>query len=262
MSSAEWLGVTTLAVAGMAFLVASLALLNQLASLKRPLPSVDLFSVERIAEVPPVGGAVMQETLVAALIIRVTNRGHEPMINPRVYDYTPGFVVLDTSSVAYSMPYEMNRGQTVEMVTSYSLANDHDRVISVVWEEAALFRRTAKTMGVRFHESAQKDFAWDVTPSEQWKRIGPFGKKGWQCMGRPWSKWRPIWGTSTDPGDGNVWMNTHDYTDLGLFEEKRVLTQSFTFGEHIGQDAVIPDHVHRLRMRGEQLPKDRPQRNS
>ncbi len=261
MGPAEWLGAASLAVALLAFLVAGIAAANQLASHKRPLLSVDIFSLERVAEVAPSGEGIMLDTVVSALIITVTNRGHEPMLNPRVYDSTPGYLVFERSNHTYSMPYEMQRGESVEMVTSYSLANDYDRVISVVWEEPALFKRTSETIGVRFYESAQKDLAFDVTPTEYWKRVGPFGKKGWQRPGRPWSIWRPVWGTSPDPGHGHRWSNTYAYEDSDIFREERFLTKSLTGSDMVGGKVQRREAFAEMRTRGELLPKDTPQRS-
>lgn len=260
MGPAEWLGVLTLVVAAFAFGVASLTLINQMAALKRPLTSVDFHSLERVAKVPPPGGAIMIDTVVWGLLIKVTNRGHEPMLNPRVYDSTPGYVIFEESNRAYSMPYEMKRGETVEMVTSYSLANDYDRVISVVWEEPALFRRTAVTIGVRFEVSAKKDIAFDVEPTAYWERIGPFGKKGWKRPGGFWSNWRPVRGTSTDPGNGNIWSNTYEHPDADIFRTKRFLVSNFSGEDMVGDKVVSSETLAQLRQRGEQVPKENPQR--
>ncbi|MFF0904018.1 UNVERIFIED_CONTAM: hypothetical protein RF653_10120 [Kocuria sp. CPCC 205316] len=159
------------------------------------------------------------------------------------------------------MPYELNRGQSVEMVTSYSLANDYDRIIAVVWEEAALFRREPQTRGLRFHVAAARHFTWDVTPDARWTRIGPFGKKGWQRKGRSWDLWRLVTGTSTNPGEGSVWMNTHRHEDFGVYKQERILVKSMIGWEDvIGGSVVDPGALARLRSRGELLPKDKPER--
>lgn len=261
MGVPEWHDLAALVTSLAAFLVAWMALRNQLASLKRPLPSVDFSSQERIAKTPIPGEAVMEDTVVSTLIIRVTNRGHDPMLNPRVYDTTPGYFVYENPSVAYSMPYELHRGQSVEMVTSYSLANDYDRVIAVVWDEAALFRREPQTRGFRFYVDAARHFEWNVTPEERWTRVGPFGRKGWQRRGRHWSLWRPVTGTYTDPGEGRVWMNTHKHKDFGIYEQERILVKSLIgWDDVIGDQVVDSDVLASMRARGELLPKDKPER--
>lgn len=266
MNIPEWHDLTALAVSLVALIVAGIAATNQLASLKRPLPSVDFMYGERLTvNLGP--NFDKRETVVAAtVIVRITNRGHETMYHPTLYDWTPHSTHFEDPSLK-PLPSALGPSEIVARPINYTLANRHERIIGLVWEEASLFGRTPKTMGIRFRHGAKSMGNLMVTftgpPTEEWKRIGPFRKKGWQKRGHAWSWWRPdfsrsrgLWRLGPEWSSSSVSTFGHNYT-ASTAKDFELLATSRTGERHIvGRTDITPEQIAEYRAAGEAVPGD------
>lgn len=252
----EWSDLPALIVSFVALIVAGISAANQLASNKRPLPDVDLLTCEHLAYAALPGEDVSDEMVVAGLWVSITNRGHEPMLHPQVYDWTVGKRIVDFDSFEHFMPAALDSGESIDVVFSYSLANDNERVVGIAWEEASLFGREPSIMGVRYRISPRTRSELSATPRERWKRVGPFRKKGWQESGHAWSLWQPTFEGQKDPGDGSrqrIGRNTKLSDTVSNLE--MVLGTEFV-GEKVvqGREELTTEQIEQLREKGEELP--------
>lgn len=259
MGPAEWLGAASLAVALAALVVAGIAAANQLASLKRPLPTVDLMSIEHLDYGISKYAGSKEEMFVAGLMIRVTNRGHEPMLHPMVYDWTEGLVLTSLSKRKNAMPSVLGAGQNVQLVTNYSVANDNDRIIGVVWQEASLFRRKPITMGVRYRLSNALPGQWNAPPVERWTRTGPFKVKGWQktAFEGPWWKgWQLQFSKQKPMSHLASWGSIQDQAALDIYDKLNVVASGPGVFEQkiLGRPDLTPEEIERMHELGEDLP--------
>lgn len=255
MGPAEWLGAASLFVALVALIVAGIAAASQLASLKRPLPSVDLLAIQHIDDGIGAHAGTTEQMFVAGLVIRVTNRGHEPMLHPKIYDWTEGLVLTSVSRVQHLMPSVLGAGESVELVTNYSLANYNDRVIGIVWEEASLFRREPVTMGVRYRLPIAYPGWWGAKPTERWKRTGLGMVKGWknvESTGLLGKKQRP---TMAALSNGASWVSTQEQAGMDIYKRLSVVLGVVDGVEQIqGRPELSPAEIARMRKLGRSLP--------
>lgn len=253
MEPAEWLGAASLIVALVALVVAGVAAANQLASLKCPLPFIDLLSIQHVDDGIGTHAGSKEQMIVSGLVIRVINRGHGPMLHPKVYDWTEGLVLTSVSRVQYPMPSVLGAGESVEMVTNYSLANHNDRVIGIVWEEASLFHRKPVTRGVRHRLPIYLPGSYGAKPSERWKCIGP--GKGWkktEPTGLLGKKQRTMMAALSD---GASWISTQEQAGMEIYKRLHVVTGVIDGAEQIqGRPELSPAEIMKMRRLGNSLP--------
>lgn len=261
MGPAEWLGVSTLSVAALAFLVAALTLLNQMASFRRPLPAVDLLHGERLMDAIVPGQQNAEPLIGTTLVFRVANRGHETMFNPTVHDWTPNSALIESEQHLAKMPKSLSPGESCEVVIDYSLTNEHERLVGIVWEEASLFGRMPRTMGLRFRSRpnfpVKVKWVSSISPAERWKRVGPFRKKGWKRKGSVWSGWNPVWSGPKEPHEGAVWTSSSEDITMDLFDRYRLVRpQPDQKSIVAGRGDITSERFVRYQERGKLLPKD------
>ncbi|MGY4844541.1 hypothetical protein ACW9PK_07235 [Kocuria sp. MNB10] len=138
MDIPEWHDLTALFVSFVALIVSGIAAANQLASHKRPLPSIEVLHSDHLAKTWIAETDTHEDVVARAMLIIIANRGHQTMFHPTVYDWTPSSVLFGDYEVSFSMPSKLEPGEVVEVVVSHSLANQSMRTFGVVWEEASL----------------------------------------------------------------------------------------------------------------------------
>lgn len=175
MDIPEWHDLTALFVSFVALIVSGIAAANQLASHKRPLPSIEILHSDHLAKTWIAETDTHEDVVARAMLIIIANRGHQTLFHPTVYDWTPSSVLFGDYEVSFSMPSKLEPGEVVEVVVSHSLANQSMRTFGVVWEEASLLGRNPVQMGIRL--SCDAAGMWTGAPKEHWKRVGPFRKK-------------------------------------------------------------------------------------
>lgn len=249
MGSAEWLGAASLVVALVALIVAGIAAANQIASLKKPLPTVRFTRAARRLTVNSLVQTERKNVLALTLVIMIRNEGHETMLHPRIYDWTSGRIV-DEYRAENPMPSILGAGQNVDVTTNYKLRNHNDRIIGVVWEEVSLFRRKPITKGIRFHLPALGELGSWPTPAEYWKRVGPFAKKGWQQKGGPLSLWQPVFTGSQNPGSGHRWSNFRMGMNMEIARKHQLFSRNLANENFIGQEPISSYELERLREEG------------
>ncbi|WP_144836010.1 hypothetical protein [Kocuria rosea] len=245
MNVPEWHDLTALAVALVALIIAGIAAANQLASHKRPLPSIEVMHSDHLAKAWIPEENTREYVVARAMLLIIANRGHQTLFHPTVYDWTPSTVAFDEHEVSFSLPSKLEPGEVVEVVISHSLANQNIRTFGIVWEEASLFGRNPVQMGFRLRCKASG--MWTGEREEHWKRVGPFRRKGWQRAGSIWSLWRPTLSSARTPSEGSMRAFTYKQLSYETVKKHKLLVAS-------GGAEMAPEELARAQELGEALP--------
>lgn len=251
------IAISSLILSGIALIFAAVAAINQLTSTKRPILDVMFSNQKRVVLADPTGTGGLEKVIASSLLVRITNRGHDPMLNPRVIDTTEGHHISRMDTQDYSMPHEIENNRPVEVATCYSLANDYDREISIIWEEFALFHRNPKTRGLRYVVDAEAGLKMREAPIKEWRRGRIFGSADWRQSRRRGSFYFLTAEQAERLNKGARWKAVAPIAETDVHDRAQIIVYSLIgFEPMVNGEIIEKNQYEHWLAQGKKLPRD------